>query len=660
MRDFVNMCGFAGFMLASCSSPEEELRDIVFRMADTLYHRGPDDRGAWVDASAGVALGFRRLAIIDLSPEGHQPMKSATGRYVLAFNGEIYNHSTLRKQLERGVRGEEISFRGHSDTEVMLAAFEAWGVETSLPLFVGMFALVLWDRQERCLYLSRDRIGEKPLYYGWMGSTFLFGSELKALRKHPHFHPRIRRETLKPYLRHGYIPSPCSIYEGIFKLLPGTFLALKELLPGILPAPVAYWLANAVFEAGASHPFIGSDSEAISRLDGLLHDSVGLQMVADVPLGAFLSGGVDSSIVVAHMQARSLCPVKTFTIGFHNEMFNEAKHARAVAQHLGTDHTEVYVSGDEALALVPRLPEIYDEPFADPSQIPTLLVSQIARQSVTVSLSGDGGDELFAGYLWYKRVSKAWNIFRWLPAPLRHQVSFALGAIPVRNWNSLLGLFQLLPQKALHRIDVQSIQKIAFILNNSDSLLGLHRSLNGTWNGRGVLVSETLEPLSGLAGLRAIVNASDPITRLQGFDLLNYLPDDILVKIDRASMAASLETRTPFLDYRLVEFSARLPLYLKVRGGKTKWLLRQVLYRYVPSELIERPKCGFDVPLASWLRGPLRDWAEDLLRPELLREQGFFVSDVLREQWQEHLTGKQDWSIHLWHVLMFQSWLRTQ
>ena len=655
------MCGFAGFLLASCSSPEEELRDIVFRMADTLYHRGPDDRGAWVDASAGVALGFRRLAIVDLSPEGHQPMVSASGRYVLAFNGEIYNHSALRRQLEGEVNGGAIHFRGHSDTEVMLAAFEAWGVEASLSRFVGMFALALWDRQERRLYLSRDRIGEKPLYYGWMGSTFLFGSELKALRKHPHFHPRIRREVLTPYLRHGYIPTPCSIYEGVFKLVPGTFLALQEPQPGVLPYPVAYWSASAVFEDGVSHPFIGSDSEAISQLDGLLSDSVGLQMVADVPLGAFLSGGVDSSTVVALMQARSVRPVKTFTIGFHDPMFDEAEYARAVAQHLGTEHTEVYVSPEEALAVIPRLPELYDEPFADSSQIPTFLVSQIARQSVTVSLSGDGGDELFAGYLWYGRVSKAWNTLRWLPVPLRRLVSFALGAVPVHRWNGLLGLLrQLLPQKSMHRVDVQAIQKMAFILNESDDLLGLHRSLNGTWNGRGILASETSKLVKSPTALWASTHCGDSILRLQGFDLLNYLPDDILVKVDRAGMGMSLETRMPLLDHRVVEFAARLPLSLKMRGGQSKWLLRQVLYQYVPAELIERPKRGFSVPMASWLRGPLRDWAEDLLRPELLREQGFFAPDVMRGQWQEHLTGKRNWSSHLWHVLMFQSWLRTQ
>lgn len=655
------MCGFAGYLLASPSPPEEELRDTVYQMADTLHHRGPDDRGAWVDASVGVALGFRRLSIVDLSPEGHQPMVSASGRYVLAFNGEIYNYRALRKQLESEASGGEMHFRGHSDTEVMLAAFDAWGFAASLPLFVGMFALVLWDRQERCLYLSRDRIGEKPLYYGWMGSTFLFGSELKALRKHPHFHPRIRRETLTPYLRHGYIPTPCSIYEGVFKLVPGTFLALKEHRPGFLPEPVAYWSAKAIFDAVVSNPFEGSDSEAIIQLDGLLSDSIGLQMLADVPLGAFLSGGVDSSTVVALMQSRSASPIKTFTIGFHDEMFNEAEYAKAVAQHLGTEHTEVYVSPEEALAVIPRLPELYDEPFADSSQIPTLLVSQIARQAVTVSLSGDGGDELFAGYLWYERVSKAWDTLRWLPAPLRRLASFALAAIPVRQWNGLLGLLSLLlPQKALHKADIQTLHKIGFILNKANDLPGLHRSLNGTWNGQGVLVSENPEPLNNLCDLTAGIDCGDAILRLQGFDLLNYLPDDILTKVDRASMGMSLESRTPFLDHRVVEFAARLPLSLKIRNGQSKWLLRQVLYRYVPAELIERPKRGFTVPMASWLRGPLRDWAEDLLRPDLLREQGFFMTNVLRQQWQEHLAEERDWSSHLWHVLMFQSWLRTQ
>ena len=635
------MCGIAGFVQLTRSSPDEELRDIVLRMADTLKHRGPDDRGAWTDAAVGVALGFRRLAIVDLSPNGHQPMISAGGRYVVVFNGEIYNYRELRKQLESEATEGVLNFIGHSDTEVMLAAFETWGFEASLERIVGMFAFALWDRQDRRLYLSRDRIGEKPLYYGWMGSTFLFGSELKALRQHPHFSPRIQREVLRPYLRHGYVPTPFSIYEGIHKLIPGTFLVLNEHQPSVLPEPVAYWSPRKVFEQGLANHRASHDKDAATELEGLLSDAVGLQMVADVPLGAFLSGGVDSSTVVALMQARSTRPVRTFTIGFHDPMFDEAEYARSVANHLGTDHTEVYVSADEALSVIPRLPELYDEPFGDSSQIPTFLVSQIARRSVTVSLSGDGGDELFAGYLWYERVSKLWRLFRWLPATLRRPLGRALSAIPAGA-------------------DANSAQKIAFVLRESDGLIGLYRALNGTWNGVDVLSPETPESSANRDESLDWLRGGEPVARLQWYDLLHYLPDDILAKVDRASMGKSLESRAPFLDHRVVEFAANLPLAMKMRNGQSKWLLRQVLYRYVPPALIERPKRGFSVPLAAWLRGSLRDWAEDLLAPAGLRQEGFFSPDVLQRQWREHLEEKRDWSSHFWNVLMFQSWLRAQ
>jgi asparagine synthase (glutamine-hydrolysing) len=652
------MCGFAGFLDRSGTLRAEELRAAVGRMADTLRHRGPDDAGAWVDAAAGVALGFRRLAIVDLTPEGHQPMTSVGGRYVVAFNGEIYNFTRLRKELESRADGPA-AFRGHSDTEVLLAAVEAWGLDGALRRFAGMFAFALWDRRERVLHLGRDRLGEKPLYYGWADGAFLFGSELKALRRHPRFRGRVRRDALVPYLRHGYVPAPCSIYEDVYKLPPGAVLSLAASLPpGTLPAPVTYWSARAAAEAGAADRLAGPEEEVVDRLDAVLRATVREQMVADVPLGAFLSGGVDSSTVVALMQAESARPVRTFTVGFLESNFNEAEYARAVARHLGTEHTELTVTPAEMLAVIPRLPELYDEPFADSSQVPTFLVAEMAGRHVTVSLSGDGGDEVFAGYDWYRRDPGLWHRVRRLPGPLRRLAARALATPSARGWECLLAALRpLLPGRLRRRATGERARKLGALLAHADRPENLHQWLTSAhWPPGGVLRGAA-EPATALTDRSAWSTLEVVTEALQCFDLLTYLPDDILVKVDRASMGVSLESRAPFLDHRVVEFAWRVPPDLKVRHGRGKWVLRQVLYRYVAAELVERPKRGFSVPLGAWLRGPLRDWAEALLEPGLLRAQGFFDPAAVLPLWQEHAAGARDWSRHLWSLLMFQAWL---
>jgi asparagine synthase (glutamine-hydrolysing) len=628
-------------------------------MADTITHRGPDDGGYWCDVERRIGLGHRRLAIVDLSPAGHQPMVSSGDRYVIAFNGEIYNHLDLRKELEQA--GLEPAWRGHSDTETLLAGFEAWGVRTTLERAIGMFAFALWDRETGTLVLARDRLGEKPLYYGWQGqgqdAVFLFGSELKAVRAHPAFTHNIDRGALSLQLVHNYIPAPYSIYQGISKLQPGTFFTLSiDKRDGQL---TQYWSGVAATEAGISAPFTGTPSQAVDELETLLMDAVRQQMMADVPLGAFLSGGVDSSTVVALMQSQSKQPVKTFTIGFNEAGYNEAQHAKAVAAHLGTDHTELYVTASESMDVIPKLPHLYDEPFSDSSQIPTFLVSQLAKSKVTVSLSGDAGDELFCGYNRYNMASRLWRNLELTPAPLKRLAAEALVSVSPGKWDrigrSVGGVFRR--GQAFANLG-DKLHKGAGVLA-SKSCSDLYLDLISHWrNATSVVIGATELPTLLKGNEPELANA-DNIQRMMLLDMLTYLPDDILVKVDRAAMGVALETRVPFLDHRVVEFAWRLPQSYKLRDGQTKWALRQVLYKHVPKSLIERPKMGFGVPIGSWLRGPLRGWAEELLNEGRLRREGFFDPVPIRRKWDEHLSGKRNWQYHLWDILMFQSWFEN-
>ncbi|BDI04346.1 asparagine synthase (glutamine-hydrolyzing) [Sphaerotilus microaerophilus] len=657
------MCGLTGWLTSAVGGvpmPEQEAR--LRRMNDALYLRGPDSEGLWLDPEQGIALAHRRLAIVDLSEAGHQPMVSASGRYVIAFNGEIYNHGELREEL--AVQGHAPVWRGHSDTETLLAAFEAWGIEGGLKRATGMFAIALWDRLERRLALARDRLGEKPMYWGWQGGqagqprVFLFGSELKALQRHPAFCAEIDRGALALLLRHNYIGAPHSIFQGIRKLEPGTWLEITARAEE--PVIRAYWSGQEACLAGMRQPFDGSAAEAVDEVERLLSASVGRQMMSDVPLGAFLSGGIDSSVVVALMQAQSARPVRTFTIGFHEQGYNEATFAKAVAQHLGTDHTELYVQPQDALDVIPKLPGLYCEPFSDSSQIPTFLVSQMARQHVTVALSGDGGDELFSGYERYRITSSIWHWLRAVPAPLRRGVAAVLRRLSVEQWNRIftwLWFYKSADHRANNMGD--KIHKGSTLLGSRDPS-ELYRGLVSHWTNPEEVVLSSREPVTLLNDVPPEISALGDVERMMLLDLLTYLPGDVLTKVDRAAMGVSLETRVPMLDHHLIEFAWRLPLDLKIHGGTTKWPLRQVLFRHVPRALIERPKKGFAVPLAAWLRGPLRAWAEDLLSEHRLRDGGHFDVAIVRRCWLEHLSGRRSWSGHLWDVLMFQAWLATQ
>lgn len=645
------MCGFAGALRHGGLDPESVQR-VAARMGDAIAHRGPDDAGIWSDNSAGLMMVHRRLSILDLSQSGHQPMVSASGRFVIAFNGEIYNHLALRKALES--QGDNLPWRGHSDTETLLAAIARWGVRTTLKKAVGMFAFALWDREARRLVLARDRMGEKPLYFGWQGGVFLFGSELKALRAHPAFKGEIDRSVIPLFLRYNYIPAPHTIYLGIHKLKAGCLLevGLDDGLDSAQPEP--YWsLADAV-AAGRVEPFRGDACEATDTLDRLLRDAVRSQMLADVPLGAFLSGGTDSSMVVALMQAQSARPVRTFTIGFAEEGYDEAPHAKAIARHLGTDHTELYVTPKEALGVIPKLPALYDEPFSDSSQIPTFLVSEMTRRHVTVSLSGDGGDELFGGYTRYARADRLWSSLQSLPGFVRAGISRSIRAIPISNWNRLISpISPLLPARVRNVGD--KAHKVADLMAPASSM-DFYRRFVTHWSNPDELVLAARGAEDVYAASNASRRGLEYCESMMLMDSLTYLPDDILVKVDRAAMGVSLETRVPMLDHRVVEFAWRLPLGMKIHGGQGKWILRQVLQKYVPRKLIERPKMGFGVPIDSWLRGPLRDWAECLLDETRLQREGFFNPAPIRTKWLEHLSGERNWQYHLWDVLMFEAW----
>ena len=652
------MCGLTGFWSEQPGDNFGGRAEIVRRMADALRHRGPDDSGIWVDDASGIALGHRRLSILDLSPAGHQPMLSASGRYVLAFNGEIYNHLDLRTRLEQS--GAAPVWRGHADTETLLACFAAWGIVETLRASVGMFAIVLWDRQQKLLTLARDRIGEKPLYYGRHGTTLLFGSELKALKAHPAFIHDIDRAALTLFLRHNYIPAPHSIYRGIAKLMPGHYLNISmSNSTASLPQSEPYWQFNEIVAAGLADPFTGSETEAVDALEKQLMQSVGAQMLADVPLGAFLSGGIDSSTIVALMQAQSHQPVRTFTIGFDEADYNEAVHAKAVARHLGTQHTELYVRPEDALAVIPQLPSIYCEPFSDSSQIPTFLVSQLARQQVTVALSGDAGDELFGGYNRYLLACHIWKMLDPLPLPVRRAAAAILRGLPPAFWNALFAVARpMLPQRFRLAAAADKIRKLAEIMALPDGEAFYRQLVSHDNNPASIVIGGTEPPT--LLTERTSWPRTDAFEHwMMALDAQTYLPDDILVKVDRAAMANSLETRVPMLDHRLVELAWRLPLSMKVRQGEGKWILRQVLYRHVPKQLIDRPKMGFGVPIDIWLRGPLRAWAEALLDESRLQREGFFNPAPIRQKWQEHLSGKHNRQYYLWNVLMFQAWLES-
>lgn len=645
------MCGITGYLSRSSQSLETHHAQLL-RMTDAIIHRGPDGDGHWVDPERGIAMGHRRLAIVDLSPAGSQPMHSSCGRYVLIFNGEIYNHQQLRKQLLPH------DWRGHSDTETILAGFSRWGLVGTLERLVGMFAIAVWDRERRSLLLARDRMGEKPLYYGRLPmGDLVFGSELKALRAHPQWQGEIDRNALALYMRHNAVPAPHSIYRGISKLMPGEWL---EFGSDGQQHQGRYWQLEALAGQPQDIAIAADERAATDRLEALLSQAVAGQMVADVPLGAFLSGGVDSSTIVALMQCQSAQPVRTFSIGFDVPGYDEAVHAKAVARHLGTDHTELYVRPEDALAVIPRLPAIYDEPFADSSQIPTFLVCQMARRHVTVALSGDAGDELFAGYNRYLLADRVWRRLAAVPLPLRHAAAALLLAVPPGGWNRLGALAgTILPALAKHGAIGDKLHKFAASVLPAASVEQMYRALVSHWQQPETLVLGAHEAPSLLDGMQLERPNRHVIDAMALIDQQTYLPDDILVKVDRAAMANSLETRVPMLDHRVVEFALQLPMSLKLRAGNGKWLLRQVLYRHVPRELIERPKQGFAVPLDQWLRGPLRPWAEHLLDNQRLRSQGLLNPAMVEQKWQEHLSGRRNWQYLLWDVLMLQAWLES-
>ena len=645
------MCGITGFLDLAASSSDSLLRATADRMATTLYHRGPDDGDVWADERAGVAFGFRRLAILDLSVHGRQPMHSACGRYTIAFNGEIYNFRELRREL----LAHGSTFRGHADTEVLLAAVVQWGIAGAVRRLNGMFAFALWDSRTRCLHLVRDRIGKKPLYYGWAGRVFLFGSELKALRAHPAFRGVVDREALSLYMTYGYIPAPHTIYAGFAKLRPGTML---EVGPDRRATPAqSYWSLETIAREGVAAPLVASDDEVSERLHGLLMASVKARMIADVPLGAFLSGGTDSSLVVALMQAQSSSPVRTFTIGFDESGFDEAPQARAVAERLGTDHTELYVSPAHARTVIPDLSTVYDEPFADSSQIPTILVSQLARRHVTVGLSGDGGDELLGGYARYMLAQRVWSKLRLIPGSWRGPTAAALlrAIVPLAD---RAGGRSVSHGRSSSR--AEKAERLSRMLGAATPEL-LYREIVSFWPASAdIVIAERQDghPKPHHGRFRGPPFGYEENMMYQ--DAVNYLPEDILTKVDRASMSVGLEVRAPLLDYRIVELAWRLPLRQRIRAGEGKWLLRKMLANEIGPELVDRPKQGFDVPIAEWLRGPLRDWAEDLLHERGLSEQGFLRPAPIRARWQQHMSGGRGHQQALWSVLMFQSWMRDQ
>ncbi|MCP3872427.1 MAG: asparagine synthase (glutamine-hydrolyzing) [Desulfobacteraceae bacterium] len=650
------MCGIAGFF---CQSEYMNHPQVVLgSMADQMAHRGPDDAGTWYDNSSGIGLAHRRLSIIDLSCEGHQPMHSISGRYTIVFNGEIYNFQDIRANKAF----EDIKWRGNSDTEVLLAAIETWGVEKTLDCLNGMFAFALWDHQERSLFLVRDPMGKKPLYYGFNNKILFFASELKALKAHPKFKPDIDRNVVSLLLRHSYIPAPYSIYKGIHKLLPGSFcrISLDDIRQQCLAKVKKYWDLNQIAVQGIQNQFIGSHADLENTLEDILLKAVSRRMISDVPLGAFLSGGIDSSLIVALMQKISSKPVKTFTIGFESKTYDEADSARKIAAHLRTDHTELFVSPEQALEVIPKLPRLFDEPFADSSQIPTYLVSKMTRNHVTVALSGDGGDEMFAGYnrhFWGRHLFEKMNRF---PSFLRKGTAGLINTFSPETWNNLFSkMGSVLPEKYRQTMPGDKLSKLSAVLNVKDRKQ-FYYDLTSWWKNPKEVMINAYEPKTVLNSFDDWFNTEDFTHLMQMMDMLTYLPDDILTKVDRSSMGASLEARAPFLDRDVVEFSWQIPLNAKISRHEGKIILKQLLYKYIPEQLVNRPKSGFGIPLDTWLRHELFEWASDLLSPDTLRAQGYFNSEFVSNTWSAHLSGQNNYQYHIWNILMFQAWLEEE
>ena len=655
------MCGIVGIF---GNSRKEDLSASICKMSATLNHRGPDDSGFWIDEEGSIAFGHQRLSILDLSPAGHQPMTSPCKKFVVVFNGEIYNHVQLRDKLNNSTYGQ--SWKGCSDTETLVAAFSYWGIEKTLDQLVGMFAIAVWDVKVKKLYLIRDRLGEKPLYYGWSNGDFVFGSELKSLRECNGFDNQIDRNVLTLYMQYMYVPNPYSIFKNIYKMEPGCIVTIDATALDFPPEEAPFspfnsqgfsakqWYDLAGVAENGQKNLIKDESEAVGLLEKVLTESIQAQLISDVPLGAFLSGGVDSSLIVSIMQKISTSPVKTFTIGFEESAFNEAVYAKDVAKHLGTEHNELYITANDAIDVIPSLPALYDEPFADSSQIPTHLVSKLARQNVTVALSGDAGDELFGGYNRYLWGSRIWDKVKWMSPNLRSTVGGIIKKIPTSVWDKSGHMF---PGKYKVSLMGDKAYRMAHRLKTVDSLDDMYRSLVAEgYREESLVINNEVILKTKLDNHDSISNIDESEHRMMLWDSLTYLPDDILTKVDRAAMGVGLETRIPFLDHRVVELAWMLPLKMKIKNGEGKWPVREILYKYVPRDLIERPKAGFAVPVGQWMRGPLKDWASELLHEERIRREGYFNPELVQQLWQQHLSGKYDWTPRLWAILMFQSW----
>lgn len=651
------MCGIVGFISGDQISNKEEAINIVSLMSEKVKNRGPDDEGYWIDEKVGIVLAHRRLSVQDLSQAGHQPMISQSGRYVIIFNGEIYNHFELRTQVEATDEESKVNkhnkfiWKGHSDTETILMCFERWGIDETLIKLHGMFAFAVWDRKLNELNLCRDKIGEKPLYYGWQNETFLFASELKAIKCHPKFDARIDRGALTLLMRHNYIPCPYSIYTDIYKLEPGCIAKLQ--LNNKVISKKYYWSLESIAIDKSVNRFNGSAEDSVIELENLLTGAISSQMISDVPVGAFLSGGIDSSLVASIMQGLSSKPIRTFTIGYNNPSFNEAEYAKIIAQHLGTEHNELYVDNDDIKNVIPLLPTLFCEPFGDSSQVPAYLVSRLAKNNVSVTLSGDAGDELFCGYGRYSFTEKLSNYVLPIPLKIRKALAKTLLNTNIKNWDYI---GELIGYNNNNRYLGDRIHKGACLLNSAN-LIELYRGVVSCTNTPSELIINGYEPSTQFNDSKSQFINLNSVEKMMLLDILTYLPDDNLVKLDRAAMGVSLEGRVPFLNHKIIEFALSLPLEYKRNNGIAKWPLRQILKKYIPNELFERPKMGFSMPLNDWLRGSLREWAEGLLLGSNLRTQGYFNSNLVANLWSQHINGQRNWGGVLWNILMFQAWL---